>query len=470
MLAETGVSVGTRARSWIGVSVGGALVLLFALIPAAPARQTAPAEMPNVLLVVTDDQRVGTLDAMPATVNFFRIKGRKYTNAFATSPLCCPSRASIMTGRYPHNHGVQRNEEADKLDQTTTLQYYLQQAGYHTALVGKYLNGWPEAETAPPHFDRWAAIEDASYANVYFDFVANVDGTVRQPRGYSTDFIADKSLDFLDDFETDDQRPWFLYVAPFASHKPFAPERRYRDANTPYWPGNPAVTEDDRSDKPEWVQRRNVSLRHGRSIGAKQQRTLLSVDDMIAAITRRLTRLDEARDTIAIFTSDNGYMWGEHGVASKRFPYTAATKIPLIVRWPGRVEPASSDDRLAANIDIAPTVLEAIGIEVTADEPMDGRSLFAEAQRDRLLMEYFGARLGETPPWASVRSNTHQYVEYYTDNAAETVLFREYYDLASDPFQLVNLYGDADPTNDPNVLLQSADLLFVRDCAGDSCP
>lgn len=440
-------------------------------MPSVPARQTTKAPLPpNVLLIVTDDQRFETLGAMPATLDFFRIKGRKFTDAYATSPLCCPSRASIMTGRYPHNHGVQRNEDADQLDQTTTLQYYLQQAGYATALVGKYLNGWPEVEAAPPYFDRWAAIDDSEYKHVYRNFVANVNGRISYPTGYSTEFIAQKSMRFLRRFERDDKRPWFLYVAPFAPHSPFDAERAYRGASTPRWAGNPAVGELDRSDKPPWVRERNVSLRDGRSIAAKQYRTLMSVDDMVHAIGRRLRRLDEARDTIAIFTSDNGYMWGEHGIASKRFPYTAATRIPLVVRWPGHVERDSTDERLAANIDVSPTVLDAVGIDVPADQPMDGRSLLATETRDRLLMEYFGAEIGKTPPWAALRSASHQYVEYYSDNAAKTVVFHEYYDLASDPFQLVNLYGDGDPTNDPSLVMNAAELAFLRDCAGDACP
>lgn len=424
---------------------------------------------PNILVIVTDDQRAGTLDAMPATRRAFTTRGRTYTDAYATSPLCCPSRASIMTGRYPHNHGVERNEDAEKLDQETTLQYYLKQAGYTTGMVGKYLNSWDEASAAPPYFDRWAAIDDGSYSHVYYDFLANVNGKVFFPGGYSTDFIATKTVKFLRDFEEHDETPWFMYVAPFAPHKPFHPEPIYRGASTPLWNGNPAVEEADRDDKPSWVQRRHVLLSGARTVSRKQYRTLMSVDDMVSRIFQTLRKLDEARPTLAFFLSDNGYLWGEHGLASKRFPYTAAVKVPFVVRWPGQVSPGSVDGRMFANIDIVPTVLDVLDIEADPDAPVDGRSVFAAGERDGLLFEYNGARLGESPPWASYRSKTYQYIEYY-DETTGALEFREYYDLANDRYQLENLFGDDDPFNDPLAPPLMTQLADAKSCRGDSCP
>src|SRR5688500_13234210 len=168
-------------------------LLAFGLSPAATATEARVAQMPederpNVLVIVLDDQREGTLNVMPATRGLFLRKGTNYSEAYATSPLCCPSRASIMTGRYPHNHEVRRNEDSDNLVQESTIQYYLQQEGYLTGIAGKYLNSWKEAEVDPPYFDRWAVVDDSSYQNVYYDFVANINGRVAHPGGYSTDF------------------------------------------------------------------------------------------------------------------------------------------------------------------------------------------------------------------------------------------------------------------------------------------
>ena len=432
--------------------------------------QQLPSERPNILLIVTDDQREHTLNVMPATRRLLEAKGVNYTEAYATSPLCCPSRASIMTGRYPHNHEVRRNEDSENLVQESTLQFYLQANAYQTGIVGKYLNSWKESEVDPPYFDRWALIDDSDYDRVYYNFLANVNGNLSFPGGYSTNFVENMSARFLRRFDEKDRVPWFLYVAPFASHKPFDPAQRYRNAWTPVWRGNPAAGETDRSDKPPWVQSRQVRIVGGRSISRAQSRTLMSADDMVERIFKVLDRLKETRDTLAIFISDNGYLWGEHGLASKRFPYTQAVRVPLIVRWPGVLPEGTTNDSLVGNIDVAPTILEAAGIVPNPDHPMDGRSLFSGEPRRELLLEYFGSRIGaDVPAWASTRSSTYQYIEYYnaTTGAAD---YTEYYDLVNDPWQLENLLGDSDPTNDPPTAVLSVDLQQARDCSGADCP
>lgn len=427
-------------------------------------------QKPNILVIVLDDQRDGTLKVMPETKRRFIREGTDFTNAYTTSPLCCPSRASIMTGRYPHNHDVRRNEQSDLLVQESTLQYYLQQDGYLTAMAGKYLNGWKETEVSPPYFDRWAAIDDSSYRYVYSNFSANVNGDIRYPTGYSTGFVGKRSVRFLRQFEQQDDTPWFMYVAPFAAHQPFEAERRYRSARTPRWNGNPAVRETDRTDKPPWVQSRSVHLGGGRAISRRQSRTLMSADDMIEQLLKVVRRLDEDRDTLAFFISDNGYLWGEHGLASKRFPYTGAIEVPLMMRWPGVVPEGFADRRLAANIDIAPTVLQVAGITPNPDYPIDGRSLLGDRPREELLIEYFGSRVGgDVPAWAGLRSPAYQYVEYY-DETTGAIVFAEYYDHVDDPYQLRNLLGDTDPTNDPPVAFLSFDLSQKRTCSGASCP
>jgi arylsulfatase A-like enzyme len=463
------------ARHDVVRAMAAVALVALALSPgavAAPVEQQTepPLERPNVLLIVTDDQREGTLNVMRATRRYFEARGTSYEEAYATSPLCCPSRASIMTGRYPHNHGVRRNEDAENLVHESTLQYYLQQDGYLTAIAGKYLNSWDETEDDPPYFDRWALIDDFNYNRVYRDFAANINGAVSYPLGYSTSFIEDRSVSFLRHFEEKDRKPWFLYVAPFASHAPFQPAHRYRTAEVPQWYGNPAVGEYDRSDKPPWVQERRVRLAGGRASSRQQSRTLMSVDDMVKRLFGALRRMDETRDTLAIFVSDNGYMWGEHGLASKRFPYTQAVRVPLIVRWPGHVERGETDDALVGNIDVAPTILEAAGVTPNPDYPIDGRSLFTSRPRTEILLEYFGSRVGQdVPSWASTRTPSYQYVEYY-DPRTGAVQFSEYYDLEEDPWQMLNLLGDQDTSNDPQTAPLSLELQRARQCSGVDCP
>src|SRR5918992_2346675 len=185
-----------------------------------------PGKQPNVLLIVTDDQRQEPLATMPATRKWFKASGVTYRNAFVTTPLCCPSRASIMTGRYAHNHGVWNNRSARRLAQDTTLQHRLQTAGFRTALVGKFLNGWPVGKD-PDNFHRWA-VSDPKKPTGYYNESFNLNGRMRKVAGYTTNVISRKSKLFLDVFERRDSSPWFLLVAPFGPHEPYTPEAEYR--------------------------------------------------------------------------------------------------------------------------------------------------------------------------------------------------------------------------------------------------
>jgi arylsulfatase A-like enzyme len=193
----------------------------------------------------------------------------------------------------------------------------------------------------------------------------------------------------------------------------------------------------------------------------------MSVDDLVDGLFVRLEDLGEQAHTLAIFMSDNGLLWLEHGLAGawhgKRMPYDGAARIPLMMRWPGHTN-RTTDDRLAANIDIAPTVLEAAGI----DASFDGTSLLGP-RRDRLLLEHWRDARSRISDWAAIRTRRFLYSEYY-DSSGE-VFFREYFDLASDPFQLENRLGDDDPTNDPErVGALSEELSSLRSCVEASCP
>lgn len=412
---------------------------------------------------------------MPFARKWLRKGGTRFPNAFATTPLCCPSRATVFTGRYAHNHGVLTNEDAAALgDHRSTFQRYLQEAGYKTALFGKFLNSWPLEEN-PPFWDRWAFFSagQSDGANGYFDLTFNRQGKVQTIEGYVTSYLKRRAVRFIENAEQEDARPWLLYVAPFAPHAPAIPQDKYVGAPVGPWNGNPAVSEKDRSDKPPFVQRSDNELSDGRQTRRKQLRTLMSVDDMLSSIAKALREAHERSRTLTLFLSDNGFMWAEHGRKGKSVPYTASVRVPLFVRWPGGgVEAGGVDDRLAGTVDIAPTVLHAAGI--APEEPMDGRPLLDPSWvRDRILIEYWSG--GPTPvpwDWASLRTTDAQYVEYYESLGPPA--FLEYYDLVEDPWQLVNLLGDGDPTNDPSIAGLAAQLALDRQCAGtvavNPCP
>ena len=434
------------------------------------ARAEGQVVRPNVLLVVTDDQRAtNTMWAMPKTLSTFA-GGTKYTNAFATTPLCCPSRATILTGRYAHNTGVKR-QSSRPLDPTTLFPRLLQGAGYRTGMAGKFMNGWP-FETPPPYFDRWAKLCVGCGRD---PFVFDVDGTPTARFGYSNGIIGGYARQFLRAFERNDSAPWFLYVTPTDPHRPWTPTPRYANTDFPEWYGNPAVLEKNRADKPPFVrQGRRYGLGGARRVRTGQLRELKAVDDMVGRLAAQLTNLNERSRTLLIFTSDNGFLWAEHGIGSgrtagqKRLPYTASVQVPLLVRRPSGPRP-NTVHRLVGNVDIAPTVLEAAGIRPDPRKPpLDGRSLFDSQRRGRLLLEYWGRDSG-IPSWGSIRTRKYQYVEYYADDEVTTT-FREYYDLVDDPWQLENLFRDGDPTNSPDVSKIRARLARDRVCVGTEPP
>ncbi|MDQ3915082.1 MAG: sulfatase [Actinomycetota bacterium] len=453
-------------RSVAGILCAACVAAALAACDGRPAPTRAPAQEPtppNILLVITDDQRAsGSMQALPTVRKLFGRGGRTFTNAFATTPLCCPSRASIVSGRYAHNHGVHTNDDGMGLDHDATIQRYLDEAGYRTAVVGKYLNRWDHGFD-PPHFDKWAVWLRGIYRHSSFRF----NGTIRRPEGYTTTLMTGMAERFLRGFERNDDDPWFMWLGPNAPHSPYAAEHRYKGAKTKGWDGNGATRDADVSDEPAFVQRSQSSVEEARTVRRKQLRTLYSVDDQVEQIFAVLEELGEQEDTLAIFMSDNGFLWGEHGITGKRYAYTQSIEIPLMIRWPGRLEPGSADDRLAANLDLAPTLLEAAGGDAPAT--FDGLSLLGTATRRRLLVEQWGDEETYVPTMASLRTDAYQYVEYYAPGGRRVVA-RQYYDLEKDPWQRRNLLGDDDESNDPDVGALSRRLRADRRCSGAACP
>ncbi len=440
-----------------------AVIVAMSMVHVPPRRAEAAGPLgPNILIIVTDDQRgPETLSVMPQVRRLFARAGTRYAYAFATTPLCCPSRSSIMTGQYAHNHGVHTNDDAMALDQTTAVHRALHDSGYNTAIVGKYLNKWDPARN-PADFDHWAQWLSGWYYNSTY----NIDGVPTSVDEYSTSFITSEAMRFLKIFESDDQRPWLMYYWPTAPHSPYTPNFRDRRARVPRPRDTPDRTDRDLSDEPSYIQASASSPARAPRVRRMQLRTLMSVDRQVGRLFNYLDGLDETRDTLAIFMSDNGFMWGEHGIVGKRYAYTGSILIPMLMRWPGHVEQGAVDTRLVANLDVAATILDAADIELGR---VDGQSLLGGAARDRVLIESWVDDETPVPTWASTRTYTYQYVEYYAEDSI-TVLDRAYYDLIADPWQRFNLLGDEDPTNDPDVTFLSAQLAADRACKGSSCP
>ena len=444
-----------------GTAVLVALTLSLPIEADVAKGQTGASSPPNILVILTDDQRRDeTMQMMPMTRRIFGRGGTRFPNAFATTPLCCPSRASLFTGMYAHNHGVLRNGEADQLDETATIQRYLADTGYRNALFGKYLIGFPP-ERNPSHFHDWATTKGRAYSDGNW----NVQGQMSQVDMYSTDFIAAKSLGFLESTENEDARPWFLLITPHAPHEPAPHPSRHDGVELPDWVPNPAMLERNRRDKPRYVRKRQVTLQSQKVVRRRQLRALPAVDELTDAVFDKLAELDEDDTTLAFFLSDNGMVWGEHGIRRKRHAYTQSVSVPLYARWPGVISAGLTDPRIVGVLDVPVTIMDAVEIEPSGP-PMDGRSMLIDKSRNRILLEFFGEQ--GVPAWTSLRTRRNQYVEYYRDNG--TIGFREYYDLRADPWQLVNLLHDGDPDNNPDTTRTRARLRSDQRCTGAACP
>ncbi len=443
---------------------------LFAVLtPVAPPAVAAEGPRPNILIVNTDDQRFDTMQYLPKTLQWMS-GGKNYPNFQVAIPSCCPSRSDMFTGRYPHNNGVRLQSQAANLDMTTTWQYYLKQGGYSTAMAGKFLVSWP-AKSAPPYFDRYSMIQGA-----YNDYYAYVNGQTKHlvrtdaaPRNYSTIWLGDQLRGYLHGFEANDTKPWLAYYTPQAPHfvNPGGlakPEPKY--ANAPVG-ACLQPNEADRSDKPAYVRWRTYDAAQYTQVCQAQIRTLFTVDDTMDEIFTQLQADGELSNTLVIFMSDNGYLWGEHGYDAKFVPYLPSVKVPLRIRWDGHVT-AGTDNRLAVNVDVLPTVLQAAGVTIPAGKPaIDGESLLTPSHRTVIYTEYFrdldNAKIWT---WASLYDRHVHYIEY---TKPDNTKVREYYNTDSDPVENLNLLGDASSANNPpaselNAL--AARLATLRTAAG----
>lgn len=445
------------SRSLVGLVVAALLTSC-----TSPSRPTDSPEIskPNVLLIIADDLRVaGTARSMPRIIDIFSKQGVSFDQAFATTPECCPSRVSMLTGQYVHNHGILSNvgDWAERLDEESTIQRYLSDAGYRSALFGKFLNGW-ELKRNPKYFDEWAFWLRSSRS--YEDGKWNVDGTRKVVPGYWADLVRRRSLGFLRSAEQRDGDPWFMIVSSAAVHSPAVPEDSYRDMPVPQLQMTPPMEEEDLQDKPSFVLSGKSPFPKVFDVRKQQLRALRTLDDLVERLFTQLESLDEAENTLAIFVSDQGFLWGEHGLSGKETPYEASIRIPLMLRWPQRLEAGSVDDRLVANLDIAPTILDAAGIRLNEGRPMDGFSLLTDASRETLLLEHTPNPYYERPGWLGVRSLDAQYIEWEDPGGGR---FEEFYDLDRDPWMLESDLED-ERLGDYQRILER-----MSDCAGRDC-
>jgi arylsulfatase A-like enzyme len=445
-------------RKTLAVLATAAVLPIFTQVPAS----AAPNARPNILVIVTDDQRSkGSFELMPE-VKRLGAEGAVFNNAFATTPFCCPSRASIFTGLYVHNHGIKnsptRNQYISVNSRSVVQDFHV--AGYRTYFSGKYLNHWPY-DIAPAGFDEWAIIP--SVGAWYTGQPWNVNGAQEPQDGtYSTHYIRDHGLQFLADSEVeDDAAPWMMFLNPINPHGPATPEPAY--ANLPVSSFTP-LFEKDRRDKPAYIRKRGpIAASSIRALRAKQLRSLKSIDDMLGAIRARLAETGE-ENTIIVFTSDNGLAWGEHGLGGKTTPYTPSVKVPLYVSWPGHITPGHRSN-LVALLDLAPTFLRLANVPTT--KVLDGRNIFG-APRKQLLLEFYSWKRYFVPTWKSFITPTLQYTEYYRLDGR--FIEREAYNMARDPRQWTNLYRDGRPGNDPPITGSHQRLRGLAACDGTACP
>ena len=405
---------------------------------------------PNIVVILTDDQRWDTLPTMPNVTSELVGKGTTFANAFVENPLCCPSRATFLTGLDSHSTGVYANTAPyggfSLFDDRVTVATALQDAGYETFLAGKYLNHYGSTGGAyvPPGWTRWRVF--ASEAR-YYDYDLSFDGTSirsygESPEDYSTDVLASLTEDEIRSASAQD--PLSLWITPFAPHGPSTPAPRdlgTLDGITPWRP--PSYNEADVRDKPAYVQAYPLlSPEAQATIDSDRQHQLESlgaVDDLVGSTLGALRDTGRLGDTIVVFASDNGFEWGEHRREGKVVPYEESVRIPLVIRWDRLGLPATTNKRLVENIDLAPTLERAAGATLT---PVDGKSLLPLLQREpvkwrqHMLIEHAGE--SPQPIYCADRTPKDVLIHYSTGE-------EEYYRLGpkADPYELTNKVSKA---------------------------
>ena len=467
--------------------IGPAFLIFFLAITSGCADESNTPDLKgkrkNVIYILTDDQRydeLGFINPVIETPNMDRLanEGVYFKNAFVTTALCSPSRASILTGQYMHNHGVVDNNKPPP-EGTIFFPQHLQSVGYNTAFIGKWHMGERASASRKPDdpqpgFDHWVSFAGQGE---YFPTnkngkpnLLNINGKQVNQKGYITDELTDYALDWLN--TRNDEKPFFMYLSHKAVHADFSPAERHADQyagkKIPV-PVSQANTEENYKGKPLWVKNQRNSW-HGvdfpyhsplnvQAYKMQYHRALSAVDEGLGRILTWLEENGHAEDTIVMFMGDNGFMFGEHGLIDKRNAYEESMRVPLLA-WGNGLRGNHVVEEIAANIDIAPTVLDIAGVE--PPNHFDGSSLYPLARgeivdnwRTDLLYEYYWEfNYPSTPTTFALRTNKYKFISYHGIWDVE-----ELYDMENDPQEMNNLI------HEPEYLEMIADMrqrLFSR--------
>lgn len=415
---------------------------------------------PNIVFILIDDLRHDTfgfadhpfiktpnLDALAASGIHFR-------NAFVTTSLCSPARASFLTGQYMHRHRVVDNSDRMS-ERNTTFPMLLQESGYETAFIGKWHMGGASDEPRKG-FDHWVSFRgQGTYAPQNQNL--NVNGTLVPRRSYMTDELTEYAVDWLSEQEPD--QPFMLYLSHKGVHGLYDPAERHRDVYKNVdieLPTSMARSELQLANKPMWVQDQRNSWHgvefayYGRSMQSIAEmyqhycEMILSIDDSVGEVVAELNRKEMLENTLIVFTSDGGHLWGEHGLIDKRCAYEPSIRIPLLVSMPGMTSQDVTCDALVSNIDIAPTFLELAGVE--SPPTLDGASLLqlfrdpsdTDEWRKEILYEYYWEpSFPQTPTIFCLRGERYKFIQYHGVWDRD-----EFYDLKTDPHEEHNLIDD----------------------------
>jgi arylsulfatase A-like enzyme len=452
-------------------------------IPPTPTPSTpapTPTPKPNVIFVLADDLDAASIASMPHLQGLLVQQGVSFRNALASNPICAPSRTSLLTGLQAHNHGVWRNAtgaatlRASGREQSTVA-VRLQQAGYRTALIGKYVNGY-NGEDPAPGWDQWQAVYSSVGSDAYYNYTIRENTRAvnygAAPSDYLTDVLSQRAVAFVRQ-ATQENHPFFLWLAPSAPHRPATPAPRHaNDFATARAPRTPSFNEQDVSDKPAYVRAMPLltaaDIDDTDALYRDRLRAMLAVDEALAAVVDAVAQAGQTGNTWFVFASDNGFMMGQHRFArGKDAPYEPSLLVPLIIRGPST--PANvARDHMVTLVDLGAT-LAAFGDALPADNSIDGRSLLPllgtappsdSAWRTDVLLEHQMQSSGEeaVPHYAGLRTPNRVYVEYATTEV-------EYYELDQDPDELRSRKLDA-ASRAP----WQERLAAVRACRGSQCP
>jgi len=474
---------------------------------------------PNVVVILTDDLDVGLLQTMldldlaPNIEQYLVREGTTFKNSFVANSLCCPSRATMLTGQYSHNNGVfgagplEEHGGVDALDDISTLATWLHASGYRTGHVGKYLNGYGarldqttpafQQTYVPPGWDHWQALVGAGTYRMFKFIINDTRDGVQQMASYSgetaenyqTTVLTRRAVSFIEEAQ-ELGTPFYLQVMTLAPHAEINAEH---DERWDFIIRPDPQDEIDKADKlamirsvtppflddpswdfitpesPSYVRRRAMTdLETGNLTRFYRERlaAMLAVDDMVGDVVQTLTDRGILDNTVIVFTSDNGWVWGQHRLVGKQLAYDEAIRVPLYIRMPTRVRRTVL--RMVVNADLAPTIAELTGS--AADLWIDGRSLVPFLTDDapvvpwrrRLLVEHW-AQTSHIPTYAALRTRRYLYVDYFDSSPAAG----ELYDLDADPFELTNLYAAPEYQNVGRTL--AGQLAAMRGCALGSC-